>query len=116
MRDYNVSLDDYTSYLMTLQKSIFKILPLYEEENAYLFDYINSTIDKVIFVKEIIEPLPHGDWYVDVLGNLRQLESLSKLSNSHKKIRKLMFESTGLIQTQINNINKRMWGNVLWII
>lgn len=108
MRDYNVSLTDYMSYLKTLQKSIFKILPLYEEENVYLCDYVSSTIDKVIFVKEIIEPLPHGDWYVDVLGNLRQLESLSKENNVHKKVKKLMFESTGLIQTQINNISKRM--------
>lgn len=108
MRDYNVSLTDYMSYLKTLQKSIFKILPLYEEENVYLCDYVSSTIDKVVFVKEIIEPLPHGDWYVDVLSNLRQLESLSKESNVQKKVKKLMFESTGLIQTQINNINKRM--------
>ena len=108
MRDYNVSLNDYMSYLKTLQKSIFKILPLYEEDNMYLCDYIESTIDKVIFVKEIIEPLPHGDWYVDVLGNLKHLESLSKLSDSHKKIRKIMFESTGLIEDQIKIINKRM--------
>ena len=108
MRDYNVSLNDYMSYLRTLQKSIFKILPLYEEENVYLCDYVSSTIDKVIFVKEIIEPLPHGDWYIDVLTNLKQLEELSKQSDCHKKVKKIMFESTSLIQTQINNISKRM--------
>ena len=108
MKDYNVSLSDYHSYLKTLQKSIFKILPLYEEDNLYLCDYIRGTIDKVIYVKEIIEPLPHGDWYVDVLANLRQLEDLSAQKDKHKKIRQVMFESTGLIEAQINKISKRM--------
>lgn len=108
MKNYNVSLDDYYNYLKTLQKSIFKILPLYEEENLYLCDYIDRTIDKVIYVKEIIDPLPHGGWYADTLSNLRQLEALSKHNGNHKKIKQITLESTGLIEAQIKSIDKRM--------
>lgn len=108
MKDYRVSLKDYYDYLKTLQKSIFKILPLYEEDNDYLNEYVNRTLDKVIHVKEIIEPLPYGDWYVDVLCNLKILEELSKSDNNHKKIKQVTFDSTKLLEVQIKIISKRM--------
>lgn len=107
MKDYKVSINDYIDYLKILQKSIFKILPLYEENNKYLTDYIEGTIDKVIYVKEIIESLPNGNWYVETLGNLRKLRDLAEIEGQHKKIKKTMFESTNLIESHIKDISER---------
>ena len=107
MKDYKVSINDYIDYLKILQKSIFKILPLYEEDNKYLTDYIEGTIDKVIYVKEIIEPLPNGNWYVETLGNLKKLRNLAETEGQHKKIKKTMFESTNLIESHIKDISER---------
>lgn len=107
MKDYKVSINDYIDYLKILQKSIFKILPLYEENNKYLTDYIEGTIDKVIYVKEIIEPLPNGSWYIEILSNLKKLRVLVEIECQHKKIKKTIFESTNLIESYIKDISER---------
>lgn len=107
MKDYKVSINDYMDYLKILQKSIFKILPLYEESNKYIADYIEDTIDKVIYVKEIIEPLSNGSWYIEILSNLKKLRILVEVEGQHKKIRKTIFESTNLIESYIKDTRER---------
>lgn len=107
MNEYNVVLSDYRDYLITLKKSIFKILPLYEESNEYLLSYLNDTIEDVIYVKEIINKLPHGYWYVQTLDNLLILKNDIQELNNHRKIKKRVLGTGSLIQQEINKLNEK---------
>lgn len=105
MKNYELTFNEYIDYLLTLQDSIFKILPLYEEKNEFLIDYINETIDEVIYVKRIIEDLPRGTWYIKTLSNLESL--LQKVNeNNHKVVRKKVLYTTNLIGKEIKEIEK----------
>ncbi len=105
MRDYGLTYNEYIDYLLTLQDSIFKILPLYEENNEFLIDYIKETIDEVVYVKLIIDELPHGYWYAKTLSNLESL--LHKVTeDNHGIIKKKVLNITNLIGKEIKEIEK----------
>lgn len=104
MRNYKVVLDEYIDYLYYLRKAIFKILPLYEERNEYLIGYIDDTIEEVIYVKEIIEELPHGMWYIQTLDSLLILRDEVLKSNNKKKVKKRVFSTGNTIIQQINQV------------
>lgn len=106
--DYKLHTKEYLDYLKFIQKEIYKILPLYErflEESVdrdNLTNYLTKTIRKIVVVKEIINPLPHGDWYVDVLTNLLTIETLVILQkDTHDEIKKYTFDSTNSLKSQI---------------
>lgn len=108
MNKYRVSIKDYTDYLVFLRKSIFKILPLYEESNKYLIEYIDDAITDVIYVKDIIEELPYGAWYVQTLGSLRVLRDEVSKENNHKKVKKRVLSTGKLVIQQLNLINENI--------
>lgn len=108
MRDYKLHPQEYIDYLKFLQKEIYKILPLYERfldqsvDRDNLTNYLAKTIRKIVIVKEIINPLPHGEWYVDVLINLLAIETLIILhEDTHDEIKKHTFDSTNSLKFQI---------------
>lgn len=103
MRDYKLHKQEYLDYLKFLQKEIYKHLPLYEDGDFEAFlKYVDKSIRKVIIVKEIVNPLPHSYWYVDVLTNLIEMERIVVIGeDSHSEIKKLVFDSTNMIKFQI---------------
>lgn len=103
MRDILIS--EYQDYLIKLQKTIFKILPLYEEKNIFLSKYVNDTYQKVDKVLEIIEPLPHAAWYFDTKSILLIVkDEIVKLDNK-LLVKSKVLEMTSLIQKQIDEIS-----------
>lgn len=105
MKEYGLNINEYLDYLLTLQDSIFKILPLYEEKNEYLIDYIEEVIDEVVHVKVIIQELPHGHWYAKTLSNLESL--LQKVTgDNHSIVKKKVLNTTNLISKEIQKIEK----------
>ncbi len=105
MRDYGLNISEYLDYLLTLQDSIFKILPLYEEKNEYLIDYIEEVIDEIVYIKAIINELPHGYWYAKTLSNLESL--LQKVTeDNHAIVKKKVLNTTNLISKEIQKIEK----------
>jgi len=106
MNKYRVSLKDYMDYLVFLRKSIFKILPLYEENNKYLIEYIDDAIIDVMYVKDIIEELPYGAWYVQTLDSLKVLRDEVTKENNHKKIKKRVLSTGNLVKHQLKLINE----------
>ncbi|RKJ73017.1 hypothetical protein D7X33_20975 [Butyricicoccus sp. 1XD8-22] len=105
MKNYGLTSNEYVDYLLTLQDAIFKILPLYEEGNEYLIDYIEETIDEVVYVKTIIEELPRGYWYTKTLSNLESL--LQKVADdNHAIVKKKVLNTTNLIGKEIKEIEK----------
>lgn len=105
MMDYRLRITEYIDYLLTLQDSIFKILPLYEEKNEFLIEYIEETIDEVVYVKMIIEELPHGYWYAKTLSNLESLLQKATEDN-HGIIKKKVLNTMNLISKEIREIEK----------
>lgn len=105
MKDYRLTLNEYADYLTELKGSIFKILPLYEEKNEYLNDYIEDVVDEVIYVKVIINKLPHAYWYVKSLSNLESLVVKVKEDN-HTHVKKKVLNTINLIQKEINEIER----------
>jgi len=102
---------DYREYLIGLISSIFKILPLYEEKNEHLKDYIDSLVNFELYgIKSEIEELPYHIWYQKTLGTLRGIEKqLIELSDpsvpeNHKRIRREILKTTGLIDKQIDQL------------
>lgn len=105
MRDYKVTTTDYRDYLIDLKGAIFKILPLYEENNEFLLEYIDDVIDEVIYVKVIISELPHSVWYVKTLTNLVSLK-VKINSDNHNAVKKKVLNTINLIQKETQLLNK----------
>lgn len=105
MKDYKVTLVEYQDYLTDLKSAVFKILPLYEESNEYLIDYIDDVIDEVIYVKVIISELPHAVWYVKTLTNLVSLK-VKVSSDNHNAVKKKVLNTINMIQKESQLLNK----------
>lgn len=102
---------DYREYLIRLIPSIFKILHLYEEKNEFLDEYIGFLLEFELYGMSVaIGELPKSVWYGKTVGALEsvllQLESLSDpdVPNNHKKIRKVVLNTTNLIDKQIDQL------------
>ena len=103
MRYGDLTRNEYIDYLITLRNSIYKILPLYEEENEFLVDYIMDVIDEVEYLKMIIEELPRASWYVKTRTNLYSI-LFEVYENNHSLVRKKVLNTTNLIKREIINV------------
>lgn len=94
---------EYREYLIELIDITWKILPLYEEKNEHLVDYIDSVCTEVKGIKKIIGDLPSKVWHNRVLAILEQLKD-EVLIDQHKKIKKETFKMTNMIDKQIDKL------------
>ena len=101
-----VNYKEYTDYLTTLQKSIFKILPLYEEHNAYLKDYVSDLYREIDNVLETVETMPHGAWYFTTKSTLKILTEEVILKDNQKSVKKKVLHICKLIKLQLQDIER----------
>ena len=94
---------EYRDYLIVLIPMVWKILPLYEEKNEHLVDYIDSVCTEVKGIKKIIGDLPSKVWYNRALAILEQLKE-EVLIDQHRKIKKETFRVTSMIDKQIDEL------------
>lgn len=94
---------EYRQYLMTLIPLVWKILPLYEEKNEHLVDYIDSICTEIKGLKKIIGNMPSKVWHDRSLAILEQLKE-EVLIEQHKKIKKETFKITNMIDKQISEL------------
>lgn len=97
---------DYIDYLHSLIDSVFAILPLYEEGNKYLPEYIESVYFKVSNVKEIVQHLDNGAWYVETLAVLNGLIKECEKDNNKKFIKKTVFGTIDIIENKIKSLEQ----------
>ncbi len=102
----NITLESYKNYLIDMKDMVFKILPLFEENNPYVYEYVDSVIFEIVGLKKEIITLPHKIWYVRVLAILRAIESSEFSSDDTKKIKKEVFKMLNAIDKQIDELNK----------
>ncbi|MFS0643679.1 hypothetical protein [Siminovitchia sp. 179-K 8D1 HS] len=100
----NITEKTYKTYLIHLKDMVYKILPLFEEDNPHIYEYLDSVIFEIVGLKDDISNLPHEHWYVKVLAILRAIESHSFTSEDQKKIKKEVFRMLSAIDKQIEEI------------
>ena len=93
---------DYRNYLIDLKNRVFKILPLYEEENECVTEYIDSVCFELYGLRKLIGDLPHGLWYVKSLATLEQLKVELLSFGQNKKVKKEIFKVLKTIDNQID--------------
>lgn len=106
MKDYKVTKKEYVDYLLVLRNGVYKILPLYEENNEYLERYVSDSINKLIYLKEIVSELADGFWYIDLCCELESLYDLVSTIR-HSELRRKVLYMTNLITAEINECESR---------
>lgn len=97
-----ISERDYRNYLIQLKDRVWKILPMYEEENETIADYIESVNFELYGLRGLIGDLPHGIWYVKSLATLNQLMIETTEKDRQKKVKKEIFKVLNTIDKQID--------------
>lgn len=97
-----ISERDYRNYLIQLKDRVWKILPMYEEENETIADYIESVNFELHGLRGLIGDLPHGIWYVKSLATLNQLMIETTEKDRQKKVKKEIFKVLNTIDKQID--------------
>lgn len=97
-----ISEKDYRNYLIQLKDRVWKILPMYEEENETITDYIESVNFELQGLRGLIGELPHGIWYVKSLATLNQLKIETSIQGKQKKVKKEIFKILNTIDKQID--------------
>lgn len=107
----DISGKEYREYLIDLIDTVFKILPLYEEENEHLDEYMDSLLNFELYgVNEAIQNHPHRMWYMKTIATLegvrKNLETMSDpdLADNHRRIRREILKTTALIDKQIDQL------------
>lgn len=93
---------DYRNYLIDLKNRVFKILPLYEEKNDCLTEYIESVCFELYGLRTLIGDLPHGLWYVKSLATLEQIKIETSVFGQNKMMKKEIFKILNTIDNQID--------------
>lgn len=97
-----ISEKDYRNYLIQLKDRVWKILPMYEEKNETIEEYIDSVNFELFGLRGLIGELPHGIWYVKSLATLEQLKVETRLIGKQKKVKKEIFKVLNTIDKQID--------------
>lgn len=103
---------DYREYLINLIPSVYKLLPLYEEKNEYLIDFIDSLLNFELYgASAAIGDLPKSIWYSKTICTLEGIERhlLNESTNpdikdNHRKFKREIFKITALIDKQIDQL------------
>ena len=106
MIDYKISISDYKIYLINLRSSVFKILPLYEDGNKFLDQYICDVIKEVVKFKEMSHHMPSAkeiDWYIKIILTLEVIKDEVK-TEKHSQIKKKVLFITNKIQKELEAI------------
>lgn len=94
----------YRNYLIELKNMIFKVLPLYEEESETLNEYLSSLCDELYGLRNVIDDLPHGEWYVRTISTLEHINEEPLDYSNSKKLKKEVFKMLSLIDKQIDQL------------
>lgn len=113
---------EYREYLISLIPSIYKLLPLYEEKNVYLLDFIDSLLNFELYgASKSIGNLPKSRWYVKTICTLEGIEKQlqgefrnPEHADNHKRFKREIFKITALIDKQIDELKGEWIYEYIW--
>lgn len=89
----------YSSYLDVLINRCFKIIPLFEESNQWLPQYIGSLIYELKGLENVIEGLEDSARFVSLLATLESIYDEALFDdNSYESIRREVFKCIDIIK------------------
>ena len=99
---------EYNEFLVRLKDSIFKILPLYEDENAHLTEYIDSLVNyELIGIKDLVHELPSDKWYLKTGATLVSLQEQVLTNNTTQaQVKREVFKMLHLIEKQLKELGE----------
>lgn len=98
------SKDKVISYLESLVNSIFKILPLYEEDNVGIKTYIESLLFDLDSYEDVVEA-KQGAEYVQLMLTLTSLKKeVSKDSSKKTVVKREVFKCINVVKNMITNL------------
>ena len=100
-----ISNDLVTNYLKASVNNTFKILPLYEEENENVGDYVNSLVSEMNGLLEG-QYLSQSVSYLSYLATLKGLEGQVKIIDNQKIVKREVFKCLNLINKLIDETLK----------
>lgn len=93
-------------YLKTLVNSVYKILPLYEEENKGLEKYVESLLFELNGLDKVV-PLENSDEYISLMANLNSIIKEVKLEDSRKSVvKREVFKSINIVKSMIGKLEE----------
>lgn len=105
---------EYLEYLHLLIPSVWKMLPLYEKENEFLAEYIDSLLNFELYGSSMaIGEMNKKLWYHKTVCTLEGIElklkenpefNNPKIEENHKRFKREIFKITRMIAKQIKEI------------
>lgn len=85
----------FANYFNFLIGRVWKILPMSEEENAHLKEYMESLQRELIGNMNLVEDLKYNGYFITLLN---KIEYLINEEYTHEICRKEVFECTSIIE------------------
>ena len=93
-------------YLKASVNSVFKILPLWEEENVGVKIYIESLLSELESLNEAIH-IEHSDEYISLLSTLHSVKKeISKEDSKKPFIKREVFKCINIIKNMVGRLEE----------
>lgn len=95
-----------TIYLNSIINSVFKILPLYEEQNIGIETYVESLIFELDGLQDIID-IKYSYEYISLLSTLASVNKEVKKEDSKKSvIKREVFKCINIIKNMVGKLEE----------
>lgn len=101
-----VNKNHVVEYLNSLKNNIFKILPLYEENNKYIISYIQSLKFEIENIDDILSAKFNGEWYIKTIGVLNGLLKECNNKDNLSFVKKEIFSLLKVLDSEIKNLKE----------
>lgn len=93
-------------YLNSIVNSVFKILPLYEEQNVGVEIYVESLLFELYGLKEAVE-IQHSYEYISLLSTLESVKIEMMKENSKKSVvKREIFKCINIIKNMVGKLEE----------
>jgi hypothetical protein len=98
--------DKLIVYLNTIVNSVFKILPLFEEQNIGVKTYLESLLFELYGLEEVVE-IEHSYEYISLLSTLESVKK--EVSNEESKkavVKREVFKCINIIKNMVGKLEE----------
>ena len=95
-----------TTYLNSVVNSVFKILPLWEEQNVGVSTYIESLLFELYGLEEVVA-LENSPEYISLLSTLESVKKeVSKKDSKKSIIKREVFKCINIIKNMVGKLEE----------
>lgn len=95
----------FHAYLNALVSKVFKILPLFQEDNEGFFGYFRALLDELHGLDCVIEELRLSNDYISLIATLESLYNNTKNSSvTSEQVKSTVFKCIGIVKRMMRDI------------